>query len=118
MKIEYEGLPHYLEPEAALAHDAEPIHQAAEKPPKDDGTPRADGKEPRKPRPNVSKHVRLEFGDVDGEFARAQHVVSGDFTFHGTTHAAITSLDTSGVKAAFVKALHAARDRAEELGRQ
>ena len=35
----------------------------------------------------------------------------------GTTHAAITSMDASGMKAAFVKALHAARDRAEELGR-
>jgi pyrroline-5-carboxylate reductase len=35
----------------------------------------------------------------------------------GTTHAAITSLDDSGVKAAFVKALHAARLRAQELGR-
>ena len=35
----------------------------------------------------------------------------------GTTHAAFTSLDASGVKAAFVKALHAARSRAEELGR-
>ena len=35
----------------------------------------------------------------------------------GTTFAAITALDDSGVKAAFVKALHAARDRAQELGR-
>jgi pyrroline-5-carboxylate reductase len=35
----------------------------------------------------------------------------------GTTHAAITSLDADGVKAAFVKALHAARTRAQELGR-
>lgn len=35
----------------------------------------------------------------------------------GTTHAAITTLDDSGVKAAFVRALHAARTRAEELGR-
>jgi pyrroline-5-carboxylate reductase len=35
----------------------------------------------------------------------------------GTTHAAITSLDADGVKAAFVHALHAARNRAEELGR-
>ncbi len=35
----------------------------------------------------------------------------------GTTHAAITSLDDSGVKAAFVRALQAARARAEELGR-
>jgi pyrroline-5-carboxylate reductase len=35
----------------------------------------------------------------------------------GTTHAAITSLDSDGVKDAFVRALHAARTRAEELGR-
>jgi pyrroline-5-carboxylate reductase len=35
----------------------------------------------------------------------------------GTTHAAISSLDDSGVQAAFVKALQAARRRAEELGR-
>jgi pyrroline-5-carboxylate reductase len=35
----------------------------------------------------------------------------------GTTHAAITTLDAEGVKAAFVKALHAARTRAQELGR-
>ena len=35
----------------------------------------------------------------------------------GTTFAALTSLETDGVKAAFVKALHAARDRAEALGR-
>ena len=34
----------------------------------------------------------------------------------GTTHAAMTSLDRDGVKAAFVKALHAARVRAGELG--
>jgi pyrroline-5-carboxylate reductase len=35
----------------------------------------------------------------------------------GTTFAAISALDDSGVKAAFVKAIHAARTRAEELGR-
>jgi pyrroline-5-carboxylate reductase len=35
----------------------------------------------------------------------------------GTTHAALTSMETDGVKAAIVKALHAARARAEELGR-
>lgn len=34
----------------------------------------------------------------------------------GTTYAALTSLEQDGVKAAFVKALHAARRRAEELG--
>jgi pyrroline-5-carboxylate reductase len=36
----------------------------------------------------------------------------------GTTYAALTSLEDAGVKAAFVRALHAARDRAEELGRE
>ena len=35
----------------------------------------------------------------------------------GTTFAAIAALDASDVKAAFVRALHAARDRAAELGR-
>ncbi|MBC7941873.1 MAG: pyrroline-5-carboxylate reductase, partial [Chitinophagaceae bacterium] len=34
----------------------------------------------------------------------------------GTTHAAISSLEAAGVKAAFVKALSAARQRAVELG--
>jgi pyrroline-5-carboxylate reductase len=34
----------------------------------------------------------------------------------GTTHAAITSMDADGVKAAFVRALEAARRRAVELG--
>jgi pyrroline-5-carboxylate reductase len=35
----------------------------------------------------------------------------------GTTHAALSALEAAGVKAAFVRALHAARARAEELGR-
>ena len=35
----------------------------------------------------------------------------------GTTHAAITSMEASGVKPAVVRALIAARDRARELGR-
>ena len=34
----------------------------------------------------------------------------------GTTHAAITSMETSGLKAAFECALHAARDRAQAMG--
>ena len=35
----------------------------------------------------------------------------------GTTDAAIASMEASQVKAAFVKAMHAARTRAQELGR-
>ena len=34
----------------------------------------------------------------------------------GTTHAALTALEASGVKAAFVAALKAAQQRARELG--
>jgi pyrroline-5-carboxylate reductase len=34
----------------------------------------------------------------------------------GTTYAAITSMDESGIKAHFAKALHAARERAREMG--
>jgi pyrroline-5-carboxylate reductase len=36
----------------------------------------------------------------------------------GTTYAALMSLDSDAVKAAFVRALHAARRRAQELGDQ
>jgi pyrroline-5-carboxylate reductase len=36
----------------------------------------------------------------------------------GTTHAALTSMDASGVKAAIVKALHAASARGKELGEE
>jgi pyrroline-5-carboxylate reductase len=35
----------------------------------------------------------------------------------GTTHAALVALEAQGVKPAFVRALHAARQRAEELGK-
>ncbi|MGZ5204561.1 MAG: pyrroline-5-carboxylate reductase dimerization domain-containing protein, partial [Caldimonas sp.] len=36
----------------------------------------------------------------------------------GTTHAAMTVLEARGVKAAFVAAILAARDRARELGEE
>ncbi len=36
----------------------------------------------------------------------------------GTTHAAITSMDEGGIRPAFVRALHAARQRAQELGQE
>ena len=38
---------------------------------------------------NVSKHVELAFGDVDGALAGADVVVEDDYFFHGTTHAPI-----------------------------
>ena len=36
----------------------------------------------------------------------------------GTTYAAITSMEADRVQALFIKALHAARKRAEELGEE
>jgi pyrroline-5-carboxylate reductase len=36
----------------------------------------------------------------------------------GTTHAAITSMEASDIKALFQRALHAARTRAQELGQE
>ena len=70
--VVYEPLPAYFDPVRALTECTEPIHPH---------------KDPR--RGNVSKHVRLEFGDVDGGLAAADAVVEGEYTFHGTTHAAI-----------------------------
>ena len=40
-------------------------------------------------RGNVSKHVRLEFGDVDGELAGSDVVIEDDYFFHGSTHTPI-----------------------------
>jgi len=40
-------------------------------------------------RGNVSKHVRLEFGDVDAALASADIVIEGEYRFHGSTHAPI-----------------------------
>jgi pyrroline-5-carboxylate reductase len=56
-----------------------------------------------------------------GELARASteppEVLRSRVTSKGgTTYAAITAMDESGIKARFAKALHAARDRAQEMG--
>ncbi|QDU85448.1 4-hydroxybenzoyl-CoA reductase subunit alpha [Planctomycetes bacterium Pla163] len=73
VKVEYEDLPAFLDPEEALANPTPQIHATPKKP----------------ERGNVSKHVLLEFGDVDGAFEGAAAVVAGEYSFHGTTHAAI-----------------------------
>jgi pyrroline-5-carboxylate reductase len=52
-----------------------------------------------------------EASDDSPETLRARVTSKG-----GTTHAAITTLDSLGVKAAFVQALRAAQQRAHELG--
>ena len=71
IKVEYEPLPAYLTPEEALAEDAVQIHP----------NPKRKG--------NISKHVLLEFGEVEKDLAAADLVIEGEYYFEGTTHAAI-----------------------------
>lgn len=73
IEVEYEVLPHFLDPEEALAHPETPIH--------DPKKPDANG--------NVSKHVRLQFGDVDSLLENSAVVVEAEYYFEGTTHTAI-----------------------------
>jgi len=72
--VTYEELPAYLDPhEAIAAEGGQYIH------------------EPRKPgwNGNVTKVVKLEFGDVDGGLEDADIVVESDYFFEGTTHTPI-----------------------------
>ncbi len=82
--VEYEPLDPILTIEEALARDDVKIHE-------DSGRPA-----------NVFKDVHLAFGDVDGGFARADHVEDAWYYFEGTTHAplethcAVASYDGDG----------------------
>lgn len=73
IRVEYEELPAVLDPHRALADPSNPVH------------------EPQKPghNGNISKIVKLEFGDVEGGLAAADVVVEGDYFFEGTTHTPI-----------------------------
>lgn len=71
IEVDYEILPAYFEPEAALEGEVQinPFHK------------------PEKG--NLSKKVLLEFGDVEGKLDEADFVIEGEYFFEGTTHAAI-----------------------------
>ncbi|MBP7292492.1 MAG: molybdopterin-dependent oxidoreductase [Nannocystaceae bacterium] len=70
--VDYEPLRAFFDPEQALAvRDRE-------------GTIN-----PYSRKGNVSKHVLLEFGEVDAELASSDLVIEGDYFFGGTTHGAI-----------------------------
>ncbi|MEZ6013795.1 MAG: molybdopterin cofactor-binding domain-containing protein [Planctomycetota bacterium] len=69
--VVYEVLPAFLDPRESLAQGAAaPIHAS-------------------KKGGNVSKHVQLEFGDVEAAAASADIVLEGEYRFHGSTHGAI-----------------------------
>ena len=75
IRVEYEELPAFLDPRESHAADGSTpfIH------------------EPRKPghSGNVTKVVRLEFGEVERSLADSDVVVEGDYFFEGTTHTPI-----------------------------
>jgi len=73
IRVDYELLEPIFDPEEALRRTDVQIH------------------EPRKPgqNGNVTKEVRLAFGDVDAGLAAADVVVEGEYYFEGTTHAPI-----------------------------
>ena len=73
IEVEYEVLPHFLDPKEALTHPETPIHEP--KRPEENG--------------NISKRVQLEFGSVDAKLAASDVVVRDDYFFEGTTHTAI-----------------------------
>jgi 4-hydroxybenzoyl-CoA reductase alpha subunit len=69
--VQYEVLTPIYDPEQALAaSDTNPINPYAK-------------------HGNLSKEVLLEFGDIDGQIAKADLVIEGEYFFEGTTHAAI-----------------------------
>ena len=70
IRVEYEPLHAYIDPFESLTRHEPPIHE-------DHKTG------------NISKHVRLSFGEVDAALSKAEAVVEGDYFFHGTTHAPI-----------------------------
>ncbi|MEE9246933.1 MAG: xanthine dehydrogenase family protein molybdopterin-binding subunit [Gemmatimonadota bacterium] len=73
IEVEYEVLPHFLDPEEALERSDTPIH------------------EPHKPgqNGNISKKVHLEFEDVEKGLADSDVVIEGEYYFEGTTHTPI-----------------------------
>ena len=73
IRVEYELLEPILEPERALDADAPQIHEA--------GKPGRNG--------NITKHVRLEFGDVDGALADSDIIIEDEYFFQGSSHTPI-----------------------------
>ncbi len=78
IEVDYQELPAWLDPRAAL--EAEGTYEAGDyiHPPRKEGW-----------NGNITKKVRLEFGEVDEALASSEVVVEDDYYFEGTTHAPI-----------------------------
>lgn len=68
VRVEYEELPAILRPKDALKKTEDPLHEGTV-----NGT-------------NIHKEVDQEFGNVDGAFASAAHVIEKDCIFDGINH--------------------------------
>jgi 4-hydroxybenzoyl-CoA reductase subunit alpha len=68
--VEYEPLRPFFDPEEALAASEPQVNPYSRK-------------------GNLSKHVLLEFGDVDQALSRSDLVIEDEYFFEGTTHTAI-----------------------------
>jgi 4-hydroxybenzoyl-CoA reductase subunit alpha len=73
IEVEYEPLHAFFDPRESLERSEPAIHAP--------GKPGHNG--------NVSKLVELAFGDVDAAAREAELVLEDEYSFHGTTHAAI-----------------------------
>ena len=71
IEVEYQVLDAILDPQDALTRTEPQIHEG------------------RKRQDNISKHVLLEFGDVDAQVDGADVVIEEDYSFHGNTHTPI-----------------------------
>ena len=84
IRVEYEPLRALYDPEEALATTDVTVN-------------------PYSRHGNLSKHVELDFGDVEGGMASADLVVEDEYFFEGTTHTAIephcalANMETNGV---------------------
>jgi len=70
IRVDWEPLPAVNDIDEALAHPERQVHDGAK-----------DG--------NVSKHVFLEFGDVDGQLGKSDAVIEAEYWYEGSTHAPI-----------------------------
>lgn len=70
IEVDYRVLPAVMDPHQALDPEAPRLF-------------------PKRRKGNLTKRVKLEFGDVDGALAAAHAVVEGDYLFEGTAHAPI-----------------------------
>lgn len=70
IRVEYEPLEAVPDIDTALAHPERRVNELARE-------------------GNISKHVHLEFGDVEGALAASDHVIEAEYWYEGSTHAPI-----------------------------